>query len=66
MLAGRWSNEESSILRLWSSLHIAWRWMDELAALLAEKLDGHVGGPASIPLCTHQHSHVCWCPGTEQ
>lgn len=68
MLAGRCSNEESSILRLQSSFPIAscgvvaWRWLDELSTLSAQNVDGYVGGGSWVmTTCTFvsNHTHLC-------
>lgn len=73
MLAGRRSNEESSILRLQSSFPIAscgvvaWRWLDELSTLPIQNVDRLVGvGSWVMTTCSlvSNHTHLCMYTNT--
>lgn len=67
MLAGRRSNEESSISRLQSSFPttscgvVASRWLDELSTSSVQNVDRHVGvGSSVMTACTlvSNHTHM--------
>lgn len=71
MLAGRRSNEESSILRPQSSFPIAscgvvaWRWLDELSTLPIQNVDRLVGvGSWVMTTCSlvSNHTHFACTP----
>lgn len=68
MLAGRPSNEESSILRPQSSFPIAscgvvaWRWLDELSTLSIQNVDRPVGvGSWVMTTCSLVSNHTDLC-----
>ena len=69
MLAGRCSNEESSILRLQSSFPIAscgvvaWRWLDELSTSSVQNVDWHAGVGSWVQqhVLFYEITQICLC-----